>query len=31
VAGASGPSPEILIALAKMRLRDFLAGCAGLE
>jgi tRNA A-37 threonylcarbamoyl transferase component Bud32 len=31
VAGVSGPSPEILLALAKMRLRDFLAGCAGLD
>jgi hypothetical protein len=30
VAGVSAPSPEILQALAKMRLRDFLAGCAEL-
>lgn len=30
VAGVGAPSPEILLSLAKMRLRDFLAGCATL-
>jgi hypothetical protein len=30
LAGVTAPSPEILRAIAKMRLRDFLAGCAEL-
>jgi aminoglycoside phosphotransferase (APT) family kinase protein len=30
VAGLAAPSPEILLAMAKMRLRDFLEGCATL-
>ena len=28
IAGLTAPTPEILLALAKMRLRDFLAACA---
>jgi hypothetical protein len=31
VAGLAGPSPEILLTMAKMRLRDFLAGCTELD
>lgn len=31
VAGLTAPTPEILLALAKMRLRDFLAGCADMD
>jgi len=30
VTGVAAPSPEILLTMAKMRLRDFLAGCAEL-
>lgn len=31
VAGLTAPSPEILLTMARMRLRDFLAGCAELD
>jgi Ser/Thr protein kinase RdoA (MazF antagonist) len=31
LAGATAPSPDILLTMATMRLRDFLAGCAALD